>query len=67
VRHYVRFYVSTSLVWDSFRAAGNALMVLALGPAVVAAMARFKARFTLKIEPPDGIPSVPPPAGAAEV
>jgi energy-coupling factor transport system substrate-specific component len=67
VRHYVRFYVSTSLVWDSFRAAGNALMVLALGPAVVAAMARFKARFTLKIEPPDQIPSVPPPAAAAEV
>ena len=48
--HFVRFYIATSLAWDTFRAVGNALMVLLLGPPVVAAMARFQARFSLVVE-----------------
>ena len=48
---FVRFYIVTSLAWDSFRAAGNFVMVLALGPPVLAAMSRFRSRFTLVVEP----------------
>jgi hypothetical protein len=47
VARFGRFYVLTSLFWDTFRAAGSALMVLALGMPVLAALARFRARFTL--------------------
>lgn len=46
-----RFYLATSLVYDSFRAGGNAVMVLALGPPVLAALDRFRSRFTLTILP----------------
>jgi energy-coupling factor transport system substrate-specific component len=49
--HFARFYVATSLAWDTFRAVGNAAMVLLLGPPVLAAMARFRSRFTLVVEP----------------
>jgi energy-coupling factor transport system substrate-specific component len=49
VAGFSRFYVVTSLVYDSFRAAGNLLLVLALGTPVLAALARFRARFTLEI------------------
>lgn len=49
--HFARFYLATSLAWDTFRAVGNAVMVVLLGPPVVAAMARFRARFSLVVEP----------------
>jgi energy-coupling factor transport system substrate-specific component len=51
---FARFYLATSLAWDSFRAAGNFIMVLALGAPVLAAMARFRSRFTLVVERPVG-------------
>jgi energy-coupling factor transport system substrate-specific component len=47
---FLRYYVTTSLVWDSFRAAGNAAMILVLGAPVLLAMQRFNARFSLTIE-----------------
>jgi energy-coupling factor transport system substrate-specific component len=47
--HFGRFYLLTSLAYDSFRAGGNALMVLLLGPPVVAALRRMQARFHLEI------------------
>ena len=50
---FARFYLLTSLVWDTFRAAGNAVMVLALGAPVLAAMTRFRERFTLEVVTPD--------------
>jgi energy-coupling factor transport system substrate-specific component len=46
-----RFYLATSLVYDAFRAAGNAVLVLLLGPPILAAMGRLRARFTLEIVP----------------
>lgn len=49
--HFGRFYVVTSLLYDTFRAVGNAAMVLVLGPPVMAALARFQARFSLEVEP----------------
>lgn len=44
--HFARFYVLTSLAYDSFRAVGNAVMVVALGAPVVAALDRFRVRLT---------------------
>ena len=44
-----RFYLVTSAAYDSFRAAGNALMVLLLGPPVLAALRRLRQRFTLEV------------------
>ena len=46
---FARFYLVTSLAYDSFRAAGNAVLILALGPAVIAALARFRARLSFTI------------------
>ena len=48
---FAHFYAVTSLGWDSFRAAGNVIMVVLLGPAILAALARFRERFTVVIEP----------------
>jgi energy-coupling factor transport system substrate-specific component len=47
--HFARFYVLTSLAYDTFRAAGNAVMVLALGAPVIAALARFRARLAYQV------------------
>jgi energy-coupling factor transport system substrate-specific component len=47
--HFARFYVLTSLAYDTFRAAGNVLMVLALGTPVLAALARLRARLTFEV------------------
>ena len=49
LRHFVRFYLTTSLVWDTFRAAGDALMVLVLGRPVLAALERLRGRLTVEI------------------
>jgi energy-coupling factor transport system substrate-specific component len=48
---FLKFYLATSAGWDSLRAAGNALMVGLLGAPVLAAMARFRSRFSLVVEP----------------
>jgi energy-coupling factor transport system substrate-specific component len=45
LRRFGAFYVATSLVYDAFRALGNLLLIALLGPAVIAALARFKQRF----------------------
>ena len=39
------FYLATSLVYDSFRAAGNVVLIATLGAPVIAALARFRRRF----------------------
>jgi energy-coupling factor transport system substrate-specific component len=39
------FYLATSLVYDSFRAAGNLLLIAVLGSAVIRALDRFRRRF----------------------
>ena len=45
VRRFGGFYLSTSLVYDAFRAAGNAILIALLGPAVITALDRFRRRF----------------------
>jgi energy-coupling factor transport system substrate-specific component len=50
-QHFALFYVTTSLVWDLFRSVGNVLAVLVLGLPVLAALERYKQRFTVTILP----------------
>src|SRR5207247_7317829 len=45
VRRFGAFYLSTSLVYDSFRAAGNVILIALLGRAVITALHRFRRRF----------------------
>ncbi|HET9075897.1 MAG TPA: hypothetical protein VFN68_03110 [Acidimicrobiales bacterium] len=47
--HFGRFYVATSLVYDTFRAGGNAVMVAALGSPVLIALARVQSRMRFTI------------------
>ncbi len=49
LRHFVRFYLATSLAWDTFRAVGDTLMVLVLGRPVLAALERLRGRLTVEI------------------
>lgn len=43
---YARFYLTTSLVYDSFRAAANVVLVLALARPVLRLFERYRSRFT---------------------
>ena len=46
---FMRFYVATSLAYDSLRAAGNVLLILLLGPPVINALVRVRARMSFEI------------------
>src|SRR5256885_2265742 len=45
MRRFGAFYLATSVVYDSFRAVGNLLLIAVLGPAVIPALERFRRRF----------------------
>ncbi len=47
--HFGRFYLLTSLAYDTFRAVGNVLMVVTLGAPVMAALARLRVRLTFEV------------------
>src|SRR5438094_107022 len=47
--HFARFYLVTSLAYDTFRAVGNVIMVLLLGAPVLAALSRLQARLSFEI------------------
>lgn len=47
--HFARFYAVTSFAYDTFRAVGNVVMVLALGAPVLAALERFRARLSYEV------------------
>ena len=49
IARFARFYLVTSLAYDSFRAVGNALLVLALGAPILAALARLRARLYFEV------------------
>jgi energy-coupling factor transport system substrate-specific component len=65
LRHYWRFYVVTSLWYDAFRAAGNALLVLALGGPVLRVLERFRLRFSW-VPWTETEPALPQPQSLAE-
>jgi energy-coupling factor transport system substrate-specific component len=48
LHRFAGFYLATSLVYDSFRAAGNLLLTAVLGAAVIRALDRFRRRFLLE-------------------
>jgi energy-coupling factor transport system substrate-specific component len=50
---FLRFYLSTSVAYDTFRAVGNAAMVLLLGRPVLATLERFRERFEFQLMPTD--------------
>ena len=49
LRHYLAFYTATSFVWDSFRAVGNAVLVLVLGRPLLGALDRAARRMHLDV------------------
>jgi energy-coupling factor transport system substrate-specific component len=51
LRNYAVFYVVTSLWWDAARAAGNGLLILLFGGAVLRVLRRFKKRFGFELAP----------------
>lgn len=56
VGHFARFYLATSLTYDTFRAVGNGLLVGAVGLPVLAALARLRSRRTAElIRQPGGL------------
>ncbi|HEY8951154.1 MAG TPA: ECF transporter S component [Candidatus Dormibacteraeota bacterium] len=65
--HFGRFYLLTSLAYDTFRAVGNVVMVLALGLPVLGALSRLRARLTFEVIRLDGDlqPGASPVPGAA--
>ena len=56
LRHYASFYAATSLAWDTFRAVGNAVLVLVLGRPLLAALDRAARRMRLDLTAPSGSP-----------
>ena len=63
LRSYLVFYVVTSLWWDLARAAGNALLLLLFGGAILRVLRRFRSRFRFDLIPeiatmPEQVPSV---------
>jgi energy-coupling factor transport system substrate-specific component len=48
LKRYTAFYVVTSLWYDAARAVGNAVLIAALGPALVKTLQRFKRRLNFE-------------------
>jgi energy-coupling factor transport system substrate-specific component len=51
LKRYAAFYVVTSLWYDAARAIGNAVLIVALGPALIKTLQRFKRRLGTDIAP----------------
>lgn len=51
LRHYAAFYAATSFAWDTFRAVGNAAMVLVMGRPLLSALDRAGRRMRLDVRP----------------
>jgi energy-coupling factor transport system substrate-specific component len=49
VRHYLTYYGATSFVWDTFRAVGNAALVIALGRPLLGSLDRASRRMRLDV------------------
>jgi energy-coupling factor transport system substrate-specific component len=67
LRRFGGFYLATSLAYDSFRAAGNVVLIAVLGPAVIRALDRFRRRFLLEWAGPEAAPEPVPAKISADV
>jgi energy-coupling factor transport system substrate-specific component len=47
--HFARYYLLTSLGYDTFRAVGNVVMVATLGLPVLAALTRLRERLAFEV------------------
>ncbi len=54
VRHYLAYYLATSAAWDTFRAVGNAAMVLVLGRPLLGALDRAARRMSFDTREAEG-------------
>jgi energy-coupling factor transport system substrate-specific component len=54
-RRFAGFYLTTSLVYDAFRAVGNLLLIAALGAPVIVALNRFRRRFLVQWRDPEPV------------
>ena len=61
------FYLATSLVYDSFRAAGNILLTVVLSATVIRALDRFRRRFLLEWSVQNPVVSEAPAKISADV
>lgn len=52
LRRYAAYYLATSLVWDSAAAAGNVILMAALGLPTVRALSRFRGRLQFQVQHP---------------
>jgi energy-coupling factor transport system substrate-specific component len=55
LRHYATYYAATSFAWDTFRAVGDAVMVVALGRPLLACLDRAAKRMRLDVH--DAVPA----------
>lgn len=51
LRRYAAFYVTTSLWYDAFRAAGNVVLVVVLGGPILRTLERYRSRLTWEWRP----------------
>lgn len=59
LERYARFYLTTSLSHDLFRAVGNLVLVLVLGGPILRVLDRFQSRFTWQPWTAEDLPSRP--------
>jgi energy-coupling factor transport system substrate-specific component len=50
LRHYMAYYAATSFAWDSFRAVGNAVMIVVLGRPLLASLDRAARRMHVEVD-----------------
>ena len=67
LRRFGGFYLATSVAYDSFRAAGNLVLLALLGPAVIRALDRFRRRFLLDWVKAESAPEPAPAKISADV
>lgn len=67
LRHYRRFYLATSLAWDSAAAVTNLVLLAVLGRPALRMLERFRRRFSTAVgaSPAYGRPAAGPPANEA--
>ncbi|MBA3691286.1 MAG: ECF transporter S component [Actinobacteria bacterium] len=64
LHHYLTYYAATSFAWDTFRAVGNAALVIAVGRPLLGSLDRASRRMRLDVrepQPPTSSPERPAP------
>ncbi len=67
LRHYLTYYAATSFGWDTFRAVGDAALVIALGRPLLGSLDRAARRMRLDVRTGDDQPTVIDRTAAVEM